>query len=176
MIIRSIVLLLILLSCKQKESSKEIVQLREQLPQVEFPLKFNSDIRVKYKTIDLPDNKLIQKLNERSIHSIIGKVYETDKSITILAYTFNKFGTPVLVSFDNKGNEVSYHEIFETVSKEPDTHTTNLVTVLQNKQILFRDSTVIKIVNEVGSTDVARSDSVFVTHKKYRISDVGQIE
>jgi|SRR5688572_27122202 hypothetical protein len=174
---RSIVfVLLVSFGCQQTKESKDITQLRENLPKIETPIKFNSDIRVKYKTVELPDNGLIKKINDRSIFSLLGKVFETEKTITILGYTFNTIGTPVLITLDNEGNEISSHVVFETAKSEPGHHTTNMVSVLPDRQILFTDSTVIRKVNATGTEEITGSDSVVVTHKKYLISETGLVE
>ncbi len=172
----AILLVLFSYGCQQKHENKDVTQLRESLPQIEIPIRFNSDIRVKYKTVDLPENSLIKKLNERSAFSLIGKLFETESNITILGYTFGTIGTPILITFDNDGNEISRHVIFETANSELGHYTSNKASLLANKQLLFTDSTVIRKVNEAGTEEIAGSDSILLTYKKYSISDQGLIE
>ncbi len=162
-------------SCQQTHQNRDVRQLRESLPQIETPIKFNSNLRVKYKTVDLSDNSLIKKVNDRYIFSLIGKLFETEDTITILGYKFDKMGTPILITFDNEGNEISSHAVFETVLSEPGHHTSNSVSVLANRQILFTDSTVIRKVNESKTEEIVGSDSVLVRSKKYLISGDGTI-
>ena len=104
--------LLVGFSCQTSFKNRDIIQFRESLPKIETPIKFNSDIRVKYKAIELPDNSLVKKLNERSTFSLLGKIFETENNITILGYTFNEIGTPILITFDNTGEEISYSHYF----------------------------------------------------------------
>ena len=105
-------------------------------------------MRVKYKAVELPDNSLVKKLNERSTFTLLGKLFETENNITILGYTFNEIGTPILITFDNDGIEISTHIIFETAKSEPGHHTSNLVTIFPDKRIVFTDSTVTRKLNE----------------------------
>jgi hypothetical protein len=169
-------LLLITFGCQQKHKNEDVVQLREQLPFIETPIKFNADIKVKYKTVELNDNVLIKKLNDRSVFSLLGKVFESENSITILGYIFDTIGTPILITFDNDGNEVSSYAIFETAKSELGYHTYNFVTILPNRQILFTDSTVTRYIDVDGVEDIERMDSILVTYKKYLVSETGLIE
>jgi hypothetical protein len=169
--------LLLLIGCsgKQKHDNKDVIELREKLPKIETPIKFNSDIRVKYKTVELEDNELIKKLAARNPFSLFGKVFETENNITILGYTFDKIGTPVIITFGNDGNEISSHIIFENVMSDVGLHTSNIVTIRPDRQILFTDSTVTSMLVGEGINSTAR-DSVLVKHKKYLISENGSIE
>jgi hypothetical protein len=169
--------LLVLIGCsgKQKHENKDVIQLRERLPKIGTPIKFNSDLRVKYKTVELEDNELIKKLGDRNPFSLLGKVFETENTITILGYTFEKIGTPIIITFDNEGKKISSHTIFENVKSDVGLHTSNIVTILPDRQILFTDSTVTSMLVGEGTNSSPR-DSVLVTHKKYLISENGLIE
>lgn len=172
------VIVLLLLSCcgQQQKVNKDISELRQSLPQLETPLEFNSDRMVKWKSIELPDNDLISKLKEKSTFTLIGKVFETKDNITILGYVSTDIGTPVLITFDNEGNELSTHVIYENAMGDMGHYTTNIVRILSDKQILFTDSTTTRKINAEGTNEIPGTDSVSVTHKKYRLSDKGAIE
>lgn len=169
-------LLLVAFGCQQKHENKDVVQLREKLPLIETPIKFNSDIRVKYKTVELQGNAIIKQITDRYTFSLLGKIFESENNITILGYIFDTIGTPILITFDNEGNQISSHAIFENVKFSPGHHTSNFVTILPNRQLLFTDSTVTRNINVEGIEETGGVDSAWVTHKKYLVSEEGQIE
>ena len=167
-----------LLSCcgQQQKVNKDISELREKLPKLETPLSFNSDRMVKWKSIELPDNGLISKLKEKNLFSLLGKVFETKDNITILGYITDDIGTPILVTYDNDGNELSTHLIYENAMGDMGRYTTNIVTIQTDKQIIFTDNTTTRKINGEGTDEIPGTDSVSVTHKKYRLNDKGIIE
>lgn len=169
---------LLLLSCcgQHQKISKDISELRDKLPKLETPLEFNSDRMVKWKSIELPDNGLISKLKEKSTFTLIGKVFETQDNITILGYVPTDIGTPILITFDNEGNELSTHLIYENAKRDLGHYTTNIVNVLPDKKILFTDSTTTRKINAEGTNEIPGTDSVSVTHKKYKLNSQGTID
>lgn len=175
---RILALILVLSSCGQPEKkvNKDIAELREKLPMLNTPLEFNSDRMVKLKSIELPDNGLLNKLREKNYFTLIGKVFETKDNITILGYVPADISLPILLTFDNEGNELSSHAIYENPSSDMGHYTTNIVKVLSNRQIHFTDSTTTRKVNEEGTDEVPGTDSLWVTHKKYQLTGKGTIE
>lgn len=168
--------LLVNFSCQTRLKNRDVIQFRESLPKIETPIKFNSDMRVKYKAVELPDNSLVKKLNERSTFSLLGKIFETESNITILGYTFNEIGTPILITFDNTGKEISTHIIFETAKSEPGHHTSNLVTIFPDRRIVFTDSSITRKLNEKRTDEIFGTDSLILVRKNYFITDTGTIE
>jgi hypothetical protein len=169
-------IVLVLCSCQGNKSNKDVLQFREALPKIETPIKFDSNRKAKYKAVDLEGNELIKKISDRSTFSLLGKLFETEENITILGYTSDVFGTPVLITFDNNGNEVGSHRVYETVTSDSAVQTSNIVTILPSREILFTDSTIIKkpIVHGVDGSN--GNDSLSVTRKKYLISKSGKVE
>ncbi|MBT1696025.1 hypothetical protein KK083_03995 [Fulvivirgaceae bacterium PWU4] len=170
--------LILLLSCcgQQEKINKDIAELKEKLPKLEPPLNFNSDRKMKLRSIELPDNELIKKLKEKSYFTLVGKVFETDNNITILGYVPDDIGTPILITYDNSGNELSSHAIYENAMGDMGHYTTNIVTITPDRQILFTDSTTTRKINAEGTDEIPGTDSLSVTHKKYRLTDQGLIE
>ena len=169
-------LVLVLFSCQGNKSNKEVLQLREDLPKIETPIKFDSDRRAKYKAVDLEGNELIKKISDGSTFSLLGKLFETEQNITILGYTSDVSGTPVLITFDNDGNQIGSHRIYETVASDSTRQTSNIVTILPGREILFTDSTIIKKAMVRAGNGPNGNDSITVTRKKYLISERGLVE
>lgn len=172
------VILVLLLSCcgQSIKMNEDVAELREKIPQLEMPLEFNSDRMVKLKSFELPQNKLINELREKNGVSLLGKVFETEAYITILGYIPNDRGTPVLLTYDNRGKEISSHIIYESAGSDMGHYATNVVRVFADRQIFFTDSTTLRTLNEDGTDEIPGTDSVSVTHKKYRLTDHGTIE
>lgn len=163
-------------SSQGSKQNKDVLQLREFLPKIETPITFDSDRRAKYKAVDLVNNELIKKISERSTFSLLGKLFETEDNITILGYLSDVSVTPVLITFDNGGNEISSHRIYETVTSDSTKHTSNIVRILTSREILFTDSTIFRKAILPEETDSDGKDSLSVTHKKYLVSEKGQVE
>ena len=170
--------LVLLLGCsgQQKKVNRDISELREKLPKLETPMEFNSDRMMKLKSIELPDNALIKKLKDKNYFTLVGKVFDTEDNITILGYIPGDIASPVLITYDNDGNELSSHAIYENAMGDMGQYTTNIVTVLPDRQILFTDSTTTRKINDEGTDEIPGTDSLSVTHKKYRLTDKGKIE
>ena len=170
-------LILLLSSCvQQTKVNKDVSELREQLPKLETPLEYNSDRMMKLKSIELPDNELIKKLTDKNYFTLIGKVFDTKDHITILGYIPGDIGTPILITYDNDGNELSSHPLYESATGDMGRYTTNIVTILPDRQILFTDSTSTRKINAEGTDEIPGTDSLFVAHKKYRLTEKGTIE
>jgi len=170
-------LILLLSCCRQREKiNKDISEFRKKLPKLETPLEFNSGRIMKLKSIDLPDNELIKGLTTKNYFTLIGKVFETENNITILGYIPDDIGTPILVTYDNEGKELSSHAIYENAMGDMGRYTTNIVTILPNRKILFTDSTTTRKINEEGTDEIPGTDSLSVVHKKYILTDKGTIE
>ena len=167
---------LFLLSCSAQRENKDVVQMRQQLPQIETPIEFNSDGKLKYKAIDMEGNELIKKLIDRNSFSLLGKIFETEDNITILGYAPGDIASPILITFDNQGNEINTHKMFESAKTDMGRYTSNIVVIQPDRMILFTDSTSVRKINTEGTDEIAGTDSVYVTHKRYRISNSGSID
>jgi hypothetical protein len=152
---KTIGLILLLSCCGQREKvNRDISELREKLPKLETPLEFNSDRMMKLKSIELPDNGLIKKLKDQNYFTLVGKVFDTEDNVTILGYIPDDIGTPILMTYDNEGNELSSHAIYENAMGDMGRYTTNVVTVLPDRQILFTDSTTTRKINDEGTDEI----------------------
>jgi hypothetical protein len=170
--------LMLLLGCgaQSEKENKDISQLRENLPKLETPLEFDSDRMMKLRSIELADNELINDLKKKNNFTLVGKVFETEHNITILGFVPDDIGTPILMTYDNQGRQLSSHAIYENVMGDMGRYTKNIVTLLPDRQIHFTDSTVTRKISEDGTDEIPGTDSLSVTHKKYRLTDKGTIE
>ncbi|HOX82273.1 MAG TPA: hypothetical protein PLJ60_05230 [Chryseolinea sp.] len=169
---------LFFISCsgQRDKGNKDIAQLRKELPKIATPIEFNSERMLKYKSVELEGNGLINELKAKNYFTLLGKVFETENNITIIGYIPDDIGTPILITFDNNGNQISSHAIYETAMGDMGRYTVNIVTILPDRQILFIDSTVTRKINAEGTDEIAGSDSVSVTNRKYQITAKGMIE
>jgi len=101
--------------------------MRKQLPQIQLPATFNSDKKVKYLAIELEGNQTIKRLIEKNSFSLLGKLFETENYITILGYLPDNFGSPVVITINNSGREISSHVLYETARTGFGYHTSNFV-------------------------------------------------
>ena len=171
------IFLLLLAGCggKREDENKDVAELRT-IPAYQLPAKFDSDRKVKYKAIELPNNDLIKELQTKKYFTLLGKVFETKHTITILGYIADDYGTPTLITFDSQGKKISSHGLFENAVADMGRYTSNMTTLLANKQILFTDSTITRKINPEGTDEIPGTDSLSVTRKKYRITDEGLVE
>jgi hypothetical protein len=170
--------LLICIGCGGHNSAenKDFVELRDKLPQIKTPITFNSDSNIDLKSVELPDNGLLKKLNDRNYFAVFGKIFETESFIAIIGYIPDDTGTPILVTFDKEGNELGSHVVYETAMGYMGQYSSNYITISPNREIHFTDSTTILEINADGTDEIPGTDSLIVTIKKYRITDMGKIE
>src|ERR1700741_4662825 len=90
----SVATFLLFVSCNVLKfgNNKDVDQLRNHLPQIQIPIEFSSDRKAKYRTIELPDNKIIERLTANSSFSLFGKLFESRRSITILGFLTSNSG------------------------------------------------------------------------------------
>jgi len=169
--------LLFLAGCggKREDENKDVAQLRT-IPAYQLPARFDSNRKVKYKAIELQNNELIKELQTKKYFTLLGKVFETKETVTILGYIADDYGTPTLITFDSQGKKISSHGLFENAVADMGRYTSNISTLLANKQILFTDSTITRKINAEGTDEIPGTDSLSVTRKKYRITDEGLVE
>ena len=169
---------LIFISCGEQKTveNKGFIELRDKLPIISTPITFNSDDDINLKSIELVDNELLKGLKQRNYFSAFGKIFETENFITIIGYIPSDSGTPILVTIDKDGIEVSSHAIYETVMGDMGRYTSNFVTIDSKRIIHFTDSTLTRQINEEGDDEIPGTDALTVTIRKYRITDVGKIE
>lgn len=169
--------LLFLASCSNvRKVSKDVDQLSKQLPQIQLPITFNSDRKVKYPAIDLEGNEIIKRLIDQNSFSLFGKLFENKTSITMLGYLPDNNGTPVVITVDNNGRSLKSHALYETTKSGFGYHTSNIAMVFSNRQIIFTDSTVLQKIYHAGLGQFHLTDSVSVTRKKYLIAGNGTIK
>jgi len=176
--ILTIIGFLIFISCNGQKTveNKYFVELRNKLPTIATPITFNSDNDIDLKAIELADNEILKKLENRNYFSAFGKIFETENFITIVGHIPNDSGTPVLITIDKDGIEVSSHIIYETVMGDMGRYSSNFVTIDSDRIIHFTDSTLTRQINEEGDDEIPGTDSLTVTIRKYRITDSGKIE
>jgi hypothetical protein len=169
---------LVISSCAGSNNAykNDINQLRNQLPQIEMPIEFNSDKKAKYQAINIENNQIIDRLTNQYSFSLLGKLFETKRNITILGYLPVNAGTPVVITIDNNGRQKSVHILYETSRHDFGRHTSNVVRILPNRQIVFTENTIIKRFQFEGPDEVVVTDSISIRHKKYLVSRNGAIE
>lgn len=167
--------ILLLTSCIALKSDRRgIDQLREKIPQIQLPIVFNSDRKAKYGAIDIEGNEIIKRLIVENSFSLIGKLFETKSSITVLGYLPDNHGTPVVITINKSGATVS-HALYETVKDGIGHHTSNIARILSNRRIVFTDSTVIRKISHLTAHKIFEPDSISVTHRQYHIAKNGTI-
>jgi hypothetical protein len=152
--------------------NSDVLELRN-LPVFETPAEFNSDKSYKFKTIDLDSNRLIQQLRTTHYFSLMGKLFETTGNVTVIGYIANDTGSPFIVTFDNDGNQISSKVLYENAMGDMGRYTTNVVSILPDRHIIFTDSTTTRLINAEGDNEIPGTDSLVVTHKKYHLSEKG---
>ena len=167
--------LLFCIGCGGQRSleNKDFAELRDKLPTIQTPVTFDSNGDIDLKSVELTNNGLLKKLKERNYFSVFGKIFESKDFITIVGYIPDDTGTPILVTFDKNGNEISSHAVYETVMGDMGRYTSNFVTIDPDRVIHFIDSTVTRQINE---DEIPGTDSLTVTVKKYKLTDKGTIE
>jgi hypothetical protein len=170
--------LLFLISCsgqRDEKINKDVAELRN-LSTFETLVEFNSDRNYKFKSIELDSNRLIKELKTKYYFTLLGKLFETKDNITIIGYIADDYGSPILITFDNNGKQISAHVIYENPMGDMGQYTTNIIKILPDRQILFTDSTTTRKINKKGTDEIPGTDSLSVKHKKYRLTDKGTIE
>jgi hypothetical protein len=164
-------------SCGQKQNENaDFLELRENLPQIETPITFDSNSDIALKSIDLPNNQILKGLKDRNYFSVLGKVFETKDFITIVGYIPDDFGTPILVTLDKDGNQIDSFSLYKTVGFDMGYYRSNFVTINSDKTIVLIDSLLTLEINEDRTDEILGTDSLTVTKNKFRLTDKGTIE
>lgn len=170
--------LLIYIGCsgQKRTENPDITELRDKLPTIKTPISFNSNGRTGLVSVDLKDNKILKKLRTKNYFSVFGKLFETKDFIAIIGYIPSDTGSPLLITLDMNGKELSSYLIYETAMGDMGIYKSNFVTIDQNRLIHFTDSIVTRKINKEGTDEIPGTDSLTVKRKKYRILDTGKIE
>ena len=170
--------LLFLISCSgQRTADNPLINSIELLPKIQTPITFNSDDTESIEKLTRVDNDLVSKFQEQIPGlGILGQLFETDDFYVIVGIVPNDTGSPKIITINKKGEEIDSYIIWETAGGGMGSYSTNIVTILPDRTILFMDSTLTRNLNEEGTDEIEGTDSISVTEKKYIITDKGEIK
>jgi hypothetical protein len=172
-------LILLVFSCNNGQRQKEksaFSDLCENLPIIRIPIVFNSNIDIQLKPIDLPNNRILNELNDKNGFSVFGKVFESKSLVAIVGYVPDDYGSPIMVTIDNKGNIIDSFSLYQSVSFDMGYYRSNFVTINSDKTISIVDSLIIRQILEDGSNEIPGSDSLVITKSRFKHSASGKIE
>ena len=176
-IIFALVLTLILSGCfnKTKEDKAPLESFTRKLFIIETPISFNSNYETDLKAQDLSEDPFFVKIqNEYNGLKIYGLLFETKNFIAILGNLPTDSGTPIILTFDKKGNKIDAHIIYENAMGDIGIYIQNSGTIFPDRQITFIDSTLTRKLTDDGSDEIPGSDSLSVNVKKYKIDENGK--
>ncbi|WP_227626100.1 hypothetical protein, partial [Geofilum rubicundum] len=171
-------LILLVFSCngqRQNEDSS-FSDLCENLPTITTPIVFNSNIDIQLKSVDLPKNRILNELNDKSGFSVFGKIFESKSLVTIVGYVPDDYGSPIVVTIDNKGNIIDSFSLYQSVGFDMGYYRSNFVTINSDKTISIVDSLITRKILEDGSNEIPDSDSLAVTKSRFKHAASGKIE
>ena len=180
---------IIFFSCSGQRSSKnkDFTELRDKLPTILTPLKLPRGLS-HLSVVDLPDNEILKgvkrKFEKRYLpFPVFGKLFDTEEYIAILGEIPTSAGTPVMIVFDNQGNQIDslviYHDSSGYVADSTGaSQTYNYGQILHDKKIISVDSLVEWDVDIIQGVPFAneKSQRQSTVKRKYRILDNGRIE
>lgn len=164
-------------SNEQHSSYNALINTIERLPKIQTPITFNSDNRESIEKLATVDSELVTKIQELIPgFGILGQLFETEEFYVIVGIVPNDTGSPRIITINKKGEEIDSYIIWETAGGGMGSYSTNIVTILPDKTILFMDSTLTRNINEEGTDEIEGTDSISVTTKKYIITEKGEIK
>jgi|WetSurMetagenome_2_1015567.scaffolds.fasta_scaffold526829_1 hypothetical protein len=174
------------LSCghNSKGDKSQFQSFVKKLNKIETPISFNSNYDYQMKVQYLNDNQSFDNIqkdpfyekiqNEYSGFGIIGVLFETKAFVAILGNIPTDTGTPLILTFDKRGNKIDAHSVYENVMGDMGIYISNFESILPDMKIMFVDSTITRKINEDGSDEVPGTDSLSVKIKKYKIDSTGK--
>ncbi len=172
-------LILLVFCCNNGQRQKEdsaFSDLCENLPTITTPIVFNSNNDIQLKSIDLPNNRVLNELNAKSGFSVFGKLFESKSFVTIVGYVPDDYGSPILVNVDNRGNIIELFSLYQSVGFDMGYYRSNFVTINSDKTISIVDSILTRQILEDGSNEIPGSDSLVITKCRFKHSASGKIE
>ncbi|MGC4021705.1 MAG: hypothetical protein QM734_07060 [Cyclobacteriaceae bacterium] len=176
----------VLLSCKNT-TDPSFKELREKLPLIKTPIRVPCGSCGGTTDVDLPENKILsnlqKKYNDRTVPFYVdGKVFDTEEYIAIIGQIPAASGVPIILIFDNKGNQidslvVSYGGGY-SVDSTGALQSYSYGQILNDKQILSVDSIVqwdVEIIQGVPFP-IEKTQTATVTRRRYKILDSGKIK
>jgi hypothetical protein len=145
-----------------------------QLPAIKIPLTFRSDRE--FGSPKISDDLRARLMASDDGFNPYGKFYQTDKFIAVIAIGSSDIVIPVLVTFDKKGKIIDSFNLYQTAGADIGYYSTNITLLTKDKEILIKDSTLTRKLNEEGSNEIPGSDSVTISQKRFRINVDGRIE
>jgi hypothetical protein len=159
-----------------QDKNSDFIELRDKLPLISTPIVFNSNGDISIKTVDLPNNKILEELKYKNSFSAFGKIFEAKDFITIIGFIPNDSGTPLLITIDTEGNELATFVIYKTVGFDIGYYRSNFVTINEDKSIILIDSLVTRKIKEDRSEEIPGTDSLTVTKSKFNLTDKGKFK
>jgi hypothetical protein len=163
------------IECSNKQH-KEFKTFLTQLPKIETPITFNSNKEYNLKLLFLKDDSFFNKIQtELNGFGVFGKLFETENFIAILGNIPTDTGAPIILTYDKNGNKIDSHLIYSTVMGDMGHYTWNQEIISPNMRIEFTDSTITRKIKADGSNEIPGTDSLIVTRKNFRISEIGKL-
>jgi hypothetical protein len=177
--ITGIILLSILIfsSCIRNsyEDKTQFHSFLKKLRKIETPVSFNSNDDYQIKLQYLRDDPFFMKIDSLyGGYGIFGILFETEDFVAILGNIPTATGTPIITTFDSKGNKIETHSIYENVIGDIGIFSSNFETIYPDMTISFIDSTKTLKLNEDGSDIIPGTDSLSVKKLKYKINNNGK--
>lgn len=148
---------------EHRNSDNALINSIKLLPKIQIPITFNSNNRESIEKLARVDNELVIKIQEQIPgFGILGQLFETEEFYVIVGIVPNDAGSPRIITIDEKGEEIDSYIIWKTAGGGMGSYSTNIVTILPDRTILFMDSTLTRNINEEGTDEIKGTDSISV--------------
>jgi hypothetical protein len=133
---------------EKSNSENALINTIEQLPKIQTPITFHSENRESIEKLATVDNELVTKIQEQIPGlGILGQLFETKDIYVIVGIVPNDSGSPEVLTINKKGEKIDSYIIWETAGGGMGSYSTNIVTILPDRTILFMDSTLTRHIN-----------------------------
>jgi hypothetical protein len=173
-----IILVALMLGCSSQQSTnfKDFQSFTSQLKPLETPLTFNSYKETKLNLLKIKDDAFINKIRlEYHGFEVYGKLFETNEFIAILGNIPSDIGSPIIITFDKKGNKIDSYLLYKTAEGDIGIYSGNYEVINKDMKINFTDSTITRKLNKEGTDELPGTDSLSVSKETYQIMSNGKI-
>ncbi len=158
--------MLTLFGCR--EPMTEFQKKFETIDKLNLPVRFNSKYGFDMRGINA------DSIGIKAVY--YGRVFEMDTVYTVIyLYTPVSDPVPMIMTMDKNGNKIDEFVVFKTTGPDYGFFSTEDITILPDKSIVFVDSTETWDMDEIVN-EIKDSRKLTVTTEKYKIKDNGKIE
>ena len=149
----------------------------DSLPIISTPMTFDSDEGVAYEPFAIKNEQFLLRIRKR-IPEFLGyaKIDESKNYYLIIGISPSEIGSPILMTFDKSGKKIDSYFMFKTAGGDIGYYSRNTVTLKDNKEFIYTDSTTTRELNETGDGEIEGTDKLTVTRTKYKILETGKFE